>query len=72
LANYITALDWQNNGPLFKKHWPADIHFIGKGISRFHAIYWPAMLESAGLSLPKEIFIHGYITINGKKNKQIL
>jgi len=67
LANYITALDWQNNGPLFKKHWPADIHFIGKGISRFHAIYWPAMLESAGLSLPKEIFIHGYITINGKK-----
>jgi len=67
LANYITALDWQNNGPLFKKHWPTDIHFIGKGISRFHAIYWPAMLESAGLSLPKEIFIHGYITINGKK-----
>jgi len=67
LSNYITALDWQNNGPLFKKYWPADIHFIGKGISRFHAIYWPAMLESASLSLPKEIFIHGYITINGKK-----
>ncbi|OGV89930.1 methionine--tRNA ligase [Microgenomates group bacterium RBG_19FT_COMBO_39_10] len=67
LTNYITALDWQNNGPLFQKYWPADVHVIGKGISRFHAIYWPAMLKSAGLTLPKEIFIHGYITINRQK-----
>ncbi len=67
LVNYISALDWQNNGKLFKKYWPADIHVIGKGISRFHAIYWPAMLKSAGFELPKVIFIHGYITINGKK-----
>ena len=67
MVNYISALDWQNNGKLFKKYWPADIHVIGKGISRFHAIYWPVMLKSAGLELPKVIFIHGYITINGKK-----
>ena len=67
LTNYITALDWQNNGQLFKKYWPADLHVIGKGISRFHAIYWPAMLKSAGLSLPREIFVHGYITVEGQK-----
>lgn len=67
LANYITALDWQNNGQLFQKYWPADVHIIGKGISRFHAIYWPAMLKSAGLAIPKQIFIHGYVTVNGQK-----
>jgi len=67
LTNYITALDWQNNGQLFQKYWPADVHVIGKGISRFHAIYWPAMLKSAGLPLPKEIFVHGYITVEGQK-----
>ena len=67
LTNYITALDWQNNGQLFQKYWPADVHVIGKGITRFHAVYWPAMLKSAGLSLPKEIFVHGYITIDGQK-----
>ncbi|MCX6725703.1 MAG: methionine--tRNA ligase [Candidatus Shapirobacteria bacterium] len=67
LTNYITALDWQNNGSLFQKYWPADVHMIGKGISRFHTIYWPAMLKSVGVSLPKEVFIHGYITINGEK-----
>jgi methionyl-tRNA synthetase len=67
LSNYITALDWQNQGKLFQKYWPADVHMIGKGISRFHAIYWPAMLKSARLSLPKEIFVHGYITVNGQK-----
>ena len=67
LANYITALNWQDNGPLFKKYWPADVHIIGKGISRFHAIYWPAMLQSVGLPLPKEIFVHGYVTVNGQK-----
>lgn len=67
LTNYITALDWQNKGELFQKYWPANVHVIGKGISRFHTIYWPAMLKSAGLALPKEIFVHGYITINGEK-----
>jgi methionyl-tRNA synthetase len=51
----------------YEKWWPADVHVIGKGIARFHAIYWPAFLLSAGLKLPKSIFIHGYFTVNGKK-----
>ena len=48
-------------------YWPADLHIIGKGIFRFHAIYWPAILLSAKLPLPKELFVHGYITVNGQK-----
>ena len=67
LANYITALGWHKNDRLFQKYWPADLHIIGKGITRFHAIYWPAMLKSAGISLPKEEFVHGYITVEGEK-----
>ncbi len=51
----------------YKEWWPADVHVIGKGITRFHAIYWPAFLLSAGLKLPKSLFIHGYITIDGQK-----
>lgn len=67
LSNYINALGWHKNDRLYKKYWPADLHVIGKGISRFHAIYWPAMLKSAGLSLPKEEFVHGYVTVEGEK-----
>lgn len=52
--------------------WPADVHIIGKGISRFHAVYWPAFLLSAGLALPKTIFIHGYFTVNGQKMSKTL
>jgi methionyl-tRNA synthetase len=51
----------------YKKYWPADVHVIGKGISRFHSIYWPAFLLSAKLSLPKSIFVHGYLTVDGQK-----
>lgn len=51
----------------YKKWWPADVHVIGKGITRFHAIYWPAFLFSAKLPLPKALFVHGYLTVNGKK-----
>ena len=51
----------------YKKWWPADVHVIGKGITRFHAVYWPAFLLSAGLRLPKKVFIHGYYTVNGQK-----
>src|SRR3989344_2163375 len=47
--------------------WPADLHVIGKGIIRFHAVYWPAFLLSAGLALPKALFVHGYFTVNGQK-----
>jgi len=51
----------------YKKWWPADLHIIGKGILRFHAIYWPAFLLSAGLEPPKELFVHGYLTVDGQK-----
>lgn len=52
---------------LYKKWWPANVHAIGKGISRFHTIYWPAFLLSAGLKLPKTVFVHEYLTVNGQK-----
>lgn len=51
----------------YKKWWPADAHVIGKGISRFHAVYWPAFLLSAGLETPKQILVHGYVTVEGGK-----
>ncbi|MBI2315218.1 methionine--tRNA ligase [Candidatus Daviesbacteria bacterium] len=56
----------------YKKWWPADLHVIGKGIIRFHAVYWPAILLSAGLALPKKLFVHDYITINGQKMSKTL
>lgn len=52
--------------------WPADIHLIGKGIIRFHAVYWPAILLSAKLNLPKKIYVHGYFTVNGQKMSKTL
>lgn len=67
LANYITAISYSRNEDNFKKWWPADVHLIGKGILRFHAIYWPAILLAAGLPLPKSIYVHGYVSIDGKK-----
>jgi len=67
LGIYITGIGYGWNQALFKKWWPAELHVIGKGINRFHTIYWPAMLLSAGLELPKQIFIHGYVTVEGEK-----
>ena len=71
LANYITALGYpDSNAQLFKRFWLDNLnrmHVLGKGVSRFHAIYWPAMLSSAGLPLPTIEFIHGYVTIEGQK-----
>lgn len=70
LINYITALGYADDALKFQKYWQENehiLHIIGKGVSRFHAIYWPAMLLSAGLRLPRQIFAHGYITIEGKK-----
>jgi methionyl-tRNA synthetase len=72
LSNYITALGYTKEDKSFKKYWPADLHVIGKGIIRFHAIYWPAMLLSAGLPLPKQIFVHGYINYKGEKMSKSL
>lgn len=56
----------------YKKWWPADVHVIGKGILRFHAIYWPAFLLSAKLPLPKSLFVHGYFTVDGQKMSKTL
>lgn len=56
----------------YNKWWPADLHVIGKGIIRFHAVYWPAFLLSAGLKLPKKLFVHGYYTVNGQKMSKTL
>jgi methionyl-tRNA synthetase len=70
LSNYINALDYATESENYKKFWQGDgqkVHCIGKGINRFHTIYWPAMLLSAGLPLPTTVFIHGYVTINGQK-----
>ena len=56
----------------YNKWWPADLHVIGKGIIRFHAVYWPAFLMSAGLKLPKKLFVHSYYTVNGQKMSKTL
>jgi len=72
LGTYITGIGYGRDEEEFKRYWPADSHVIGKGILRFHAIYWPAMLLSAGLPLPKSIFVHGYITAEGKKMSKSL
>lgn len=56
----------------YRKWWPANLHVIGKGILRFHAVYWPAFLLSARLKLPKQLFVHGYITIDGQKMSKTL
>lgn len=70
LTNYITALGYASNAELYGKFWqtnPDRVHAIGKGILRFHAIYWPAMLMSAGVPIPTTIFVHGYLTIDNQK-----
>ncbi len=72
LSNYITALDYENNGELFQKYWPADVHVIGKDITRFHAGIWIGMLISAGLEIPGNIYVHGFITSGGHKMSKSL
>ncbi|MCX8997660.1 methionine--tRNA ligase [Rhizobiaceae bacterium BDR2-2] len=68
LTNYITATGYVEdpNGPR-AKFWPADVHIIGKDIIRFHAVYWPAFLMSAGLPLPRRVFAHGFLLNKGEK-----
>lgn len=75
LANYITALGYGENSQKFQDFWQKNdnkIHIIGKGISRFHAVYWLGFLLSANLALPEIIFVHGYITVNGQKMSKTL
>ncbi len=68
LSNYISALGYgSGDDSLFQKYWPADVHVVGKEIVRFHSIIWPAMLMALDLPLPKQIFGHGWLVINGGK-----
>ena len=66
LTNYITATGFPDDGPR-AKYWPADVHVIGKDITRFHAIYWPAFLMSAGLPVPRQVVVHGFLFNRGEK-----
>lgn len=68
LTNYITALGYTTeNDEMMKKYWPADLHLVGKEIFRFHSIIWPAILMALDLPLPKKIFGHGWLVVNGNK-----
>ncbi len=68
LTNYITAVDYPDiNSARFRRYWPADLHVIGKDIVRFHAVYWPAFLMSAGVEVPRRIFSHGFLFNRGEK-----
>ena len=68
LSNYITALGFDNDAyDDYDKYWPADVHFVGKEIVRFHSIIWPAMLMSMGLPLPKKVYGHGWLNFGGEK-----
>lgn len=66
LTNYITAIGYPDDTKTFNQYWPA-VHFVGKDIVRFHAVYWPAMLMAAGLEPPKTVFAHGFLTVGGEK-----
>jgi methionyl-tRNA synthetase len=68
LTNYITAVGYPDtDNPKFRRYWPADLHVIGKDIVRFHAVYWPAFLMSAGVEVPRRIFSHGFLFNRGEK-----
>lgn len=70
LANYLTGLGFGSDETYYRRYWACEgerNHFVGKGISKFHAVYWPAILLSAGLPVPSSIFVHGYVTLDGKK-----
>jgi methionyl-tRNA synthetase len=67
LINYVTGVGFGTDETTFKKWWPADVHVIGKDISRFHCIYWPAMLMSAGVEVPRQVFIHGFLEYRGQR-----
>lgn len=72
LANYLTAAGYMDDPEKFKKFWPADLHLVGKEIVRFHTIIWPIMLMSCGLPLPKKVFGHGWLIVDGTKMSKSL
>ena len=67
LTNYITGAGFPDDQAAFDRWWPADVHVIGMNITRFHCLYWPAMLMSAGIELPHRVFAHGFMTLRGEK-----
>jgi methionyl-tRNA synthetase len=72
LINYITGAGFPDDPARFEKWWPADLHVIGKDIARFHTIYWPAMLWSAGLEAPRHVWIHGWLLAQGERMSKSL
>jgi methionyl-tRNA synthetase len=72
LINYISAVGFGTGQALFDRWWPADLHVIGKDITRFHCVIWPAMLMSAGLPLPRQVFGHGWLHLKGEKMSKSL
>jgi methionyl-tRNA synthetase len=72
LTNYLTGLGYPDDTEDYRKFWPADLHLIGKDIVRFHAVYWPAFLMSAGIPLPKAVYAHGFLLNRGQKESKSL
>jgi methionyl-tRNA synthetase len=73
LTNYLTGVGYPDEeSETYKRFWPADLHIIGKDVVRFHAVYWPAFLMSAGLPLPKQVFGHGHVLLRGQKMSKSL
>jgi len=72
LINYASAVGLGRDEALFKTWWPADLHIIGKDITRFHTVIWPAMLMSAKLPVPRQVFGHGFMTLNGQRMSKSL
>jgi methionyl-tRNA synthetase len=68
LTNYITGIGYPDTeSETYRRYWPADLHLIGKDVVRFHAVYWPAFLMSAGIELPRHVFGHGHVLLRGEK-----
>lgn len=65
LPNYLTAVGFPEPG--WEAHWPAQVHVVGKDISRFHCVLWPTILHAAGLPLPEQVWVHGFISADGKR-----
>jgi methionyl-tRNA synthetase len=72
LTNYISAVGYGTDEERFRKWWPVDVHVVGKDITRFHGVIWPAMLLSAGLPLPRQVFGHGWVHFKGEKMSKSL
>ena len=70
LTNYLTGIGYPDEK--YEKYWPADLHVVGKDMLRFHTGIWPGMLLSAGIKLPKQIIVHGFLTVNGQKMSKSL